>query len=243
MHIINISPAVGIAFLAVLTNASPVSSSIDSMSKDWRPAFASGMSMASSIDSGTSMASIALLGADSATTVRGEVWNSCPFAIWVRQAVAAYSSGPTSQECEHFGETQMVKLPSMTKYVARYKAKMDQCGHVLKVARNSAQDLNVYQVEYSLDPQSKRMWYNLSGEDGAPFQDQERYLTGLGPSGTCPFVACDSGEWGKDPEHGCDWPLQPVCESIGPVVAIMCGKMEGNGDNSGESDDWPVIYG
>ena len=94
--------------------------------------------------------------------------------------------------------------------------------HTVKVAYHPA-DLRVYQIEYSADGHDGRMWYNISAEDGAPFQDVERYLGGRGP--TCPFVHCAPGQYGKDPVHGCDWPLQPLCNSLGSVVAVICGRL------------------
>jgi hypothetical protein len=92
----------------------------------------------------------------------------------------------------------------------------------VKVAYKPA-DLKIYQIEYSMDGHDGRMWYNLSAVDGAPFQEVERYLTGFGPM--CPFVHCAPGQWGEDLEHGCDWPRQPVCDTIGSVVAVLCGRL------------------
>jgi hypothetical protein len=177
--------------------------------------------------------------------IRGELRNRCPFTVWARLSIAATSSGPTHEPCDHAGETEMVEVKPGGRYKAPFPAQLNQCGHVsmdsctlcttllpfsiaptnehtVKVAYHTA-DLRVYQIEYSADGHDGRMWYNLSAEDGAPFQDVERYLGGRGP--TCPFVHCAPGQWGKDPVHGCDWPIQPLCDTLGSVVAVLCGRL------------------
>lgn len=93
--------------------------------------------------------------------------------------------------------------------------------NAVKISHNIG-DLKVYQVEYRVDRRNKKVWYNLSAEDGTPFQEVERYLA-VG-SIDCMAVHCLPGQYGKDLTHGCDWPLQPVCANIGQVVAVGCGR-------------------
>lgn len=89
----------------------------------------------------------------------------------------------------------------------------------MKVSRNQG-DTSVYQVEYSVDRRNGKVWYNLSAEDGAPFQDVDRKLYVF--SIDCQVVHCAPGQYGKDPVHGCDWPIQPVCAQLGRVMATLC---------------------
>jgi hypothetical protein len=72
-----------------------------------------------------------------------------------------------------------------------------------------------------MDPHDGRLWYNLSAENGAPFQDVDRWL-GVSYTTDCTIVHCRPGQWGKDPKNGCDWPMQPQCGSLGNVVAYLC---------------------
>jgi hypothetical protein len=218
------------------------------MSKDWTHVFSPEHFMSSVIEPGSSMASVSMpglidLGNPDIPQIRGEIRNKCPFTVWARLSIAEFNSNGV--KCDHFGETQMVEVPSGHRYQAPFPCQLNQCGHVreyflytfpsflqplmlcanthpVKVAYHPG-DREVYQMEYSLDPNDGRMWYNLSAEDGAPFQEVERYLTGFGP--ICPFVHCAPGQWGKDPVHGCDWPIQPVCATIGSVVAVLCGRL------------------
>ncbi|CAN9448506.1 unnamed protein product [Alternaria sp. RS040] len=157
--------AVALGFLTVLLNAAPTSPNPNLMSKDWRHVLTPDNFLASTIETGSSMASV---------------------------LVPGMANDPN--------------VPQMRVKVAYHPA-----------------DLRVYQIEYSADGHDGRMWYNLSAEDGAPFQDVERYLGCRGP--TCPFVHCAPGQYGKDPVHGCDWPLQPLCDSLGSVVAVICGRL------------------
>lgn len=90
----------------------------------------------------------------------------------------------------------------------------------VKISHNIG-DLQVYQIEYAVDRTSvKMMWYNLSAEDGAPFQDVDRKLYVF--SEACMAVHCAPGQWGKDPVHGCDWPIQPSYVQVGQVIATLC---------------------
>ena len=89
----------------------------------------------------------------------------------------------------------------------------------MKVSHNIG-DLGVYQVEYSVDRRKRRVWYNLSAEDGAPFQEVDRKLSVM--SVNCLAVHCAPGQYGKDEVHGCDWPIHPVCAQIGRVMASLC---------------------
>ncbi|KAJ4989337.1 hypothetical protein SVAN01_05242 [Stagonosporopsis vannaccii] len=150
--------------------------------------------------------------------INGQVTNNCPFPIYVRQAVAQYS-GVTGEPCEHFGETADIKVDPGLTYFSEKPTYFEGCGTSLKVSRNIG-DTNVYQVEYSVDRRNGKVWYNLSAEDGAPFQDVDRklYVFSVG----CMAVHCAPGQQGKDPVHGCDWPLQPVCPRIGQVMATIC---------------------
>ena len=91
----------------------------------------------------------------------------------------------------------------------------------MKVSRNPG-DAKVYQIEYSVDRRNNKVWYNLSAEDGTPFQDVERYLAVS--SVDCMAVHCAPGQYGKDAVHGCDWPIQPVCAQLGRVIAAVCGR-------------------
>ena len=205
--------------------------------------------MSSLIEPGLSMASMSVpswigMGGPDIPQIRGEIRNHCSFSVWARLSIAANNS--FGVPCANAGETQMVEVLPGHRYKAPFPCQLNQCGHVstyalyispqsslasiapanthpVKVAYHP-QDRNVYQIEYSLDPHDGRMWYNLSAEDGAPFQDVERYLAGFGP--TCPFVHCAPGQYGKDPDHGCDWPIQPVCATIGSVVGVLCGRLE-----------------
>lgn len=92
----------------------------------------------------------------------------------------------------------------------------DQC--VVKVS-HSIGDTRVYQVEY-FDRRNGKVWYDLSAEDDAPFQDVERKLYVF--SEGCMAVHCAPGQYGKDEVHGCDWPIQPVCAQIGRIMATLC---------------------
>lgn len=69
----------------------------------------------------------------------------------------------------------------------------------VKVSHNIG-DLRVYQVEYSVDRRNRRVWYNLSAEDGAPFQDVDRKL--YVSSVDCLAVHCSPGQYGKDEVMG-----------------------------------------
>ncbi|RYO34976.1 hypothetical protein AA0113_g431 [Alternaria arborescens] len=217
--------AVAPGFLTVLLNAAPTSPNPNLMSKDWRHVLTPDNFLASTIEPGSSMASVLVPGMASDPNVpqiRGEVRNHCSFSVWARLSISPISSGPSHEKCDNLGETSMVEIKPGQRYKAPFPCQMNQCGHVIKVAYHPA-DLRVYQIEYSVDSHDGRMWYNLSAEDGAPFQDVERYLGGRGP--TCPFVHCAPGQYGKDPVHGCDWPLQPLCNSLGSVVAVICGRL------------------
>jgi hypothetical protein len=102
------------------------------MSTDWSHVFAPGISLASAIEPGSSMASIKVIGDTSgpAFFTYGNVVNFCPFPIYARLAVAERSSAPPHQLCEHFGETEDVEIsPFGGRYSAPYVAKWDQCGH------------------------------------------------------------------------------------------------------------------
>ncbi|KAF1834538.1 hypothetical protein BDW02DRAFT_328745 [Decorospora gaudefroyi] len=218
--------AVGTIFLATSTSASPVSLNDGAMSKDWSHVFSSGISMASKIGPGAQMASISVAGGFPAHhRVSGHVWNRCPYSIYVRLTVAEFTSNPDKPpetDCPKFGDYPEEEIKPGEAYHSPVYATPNQCGHVIKVGRKSFEP-NVYQVEYSVDGHTGYMWYNLSAEDGAPFQDVLRYLAGVPAKGTCPFVYCAPGHWGKDPVHGCDWPLQPMCTLVGSVVAVLCG--------------------
>ncbi|KAI4926279.1 hypothetical protein J4E85_006571 [Alternaria conjuncta] len=218
--------AVALSFLTVFTNAAPTDFKTQDMSKDWTHVFSPEHFMSSLIEPGSSMASISVpswigMGDPDIPQIRGELRNHCPFSVWARLSIAANNS--FGVPCDHAGETQMVEVLPGHRYKAPFPCQLNQCGHNIKVAYHP-EDRNVYQIEYSLDPHDGRMWYNLSAEDGAPFQDVERYLAGFGP--TCPFVHCAPGQYGKDPVHGCDWPIQPVCATIGSVVGVLCGRLD-----------------
>ncbi|CAI9632068.1 unnamed protein product [Alternaria burnsii] len=217
--------AVALGFLTVLLNAAPTSPNPNLMSKDWRHVLTPDNFLASTIEPGSSMASVLAPGMandPNVPQIRGEVRNHCSFSVWARLSISPISSGPSHEKCDNPGETSMVEIKPGQRYKAPFPCQMNQCGHVIKVAYHPA-DLRVYQIEYSADGHDGRMWYNLSAEDGAPFQDVKRYLGGRGP--TCPFVHCAPGQYGKDPVHGCDWPLQPLCDSLGSVVAVICGRL------------------
>lgn len=89
----------------------------------------------------------------------------------------------------------------------------------VKISRNTS-DSKVYQAEYAVDRLNHKVWYDLSSENGAPFQDFRRKLY-IAQSG-CGLVNCEPGQYGKDPVHGCDWPKQPSCATIHGVVASLC---------------------
>ncbi|KAJ8114278.1 hypothetical protein OPT61_g3795 [Boeremia exigua] len=106
--------------------------------------------------------------------INGQVTNKCSYPIYVRQAVAEFS-GVTGEKCEHFGETHDVKVDPGLTYVSEKPTYFEGCGSSLKVSRNIG-DANVHQIEYSVDRRNGKVWYNLSAEDGAPFQDVDRKL-------------------------------------------------------------------
>ncbi|KAG9185199.1 hypothetical protein G6011_07743 [Alternaria panax] len=217
--------AVALGFLTVLTSAAPTSLDPSLMSKDWSHVFAPGHGLVSTIEPGSSMASISIpdmAGDSNIPQIRGEVRNHCSFSIWACLSISPESSAPGHVKCDNPGETPMIEVKPGGRYKAPFPCQMNQCGHVIKLAYHPA-DRSVYQIEYSADAHDGRMWYNLSAEDGAPFQDIERYLGGRGP--TCPFVHCAPGQWGKDAVHGCDWPIQPLCDTLGSVVAVLCGRL------------------
>ncbi|CAO2650991.1 Nn.00g092880.m01.CDS01 [Neocucurbitaria sp. VM-36] len=210
MHSLNIFLAVLLGLLAILSSASPTSFDSSLLTKDWTHV----------VPPGATRASITFTNMLPEDKVRGELHNRCPFPVYVRQAIAATSSGDGAR-CENGGsETQEVEVSPGKVWQTPFLAKMDQCGHSIKITRTRGNS-QVYQVEYSMDSHDRRLWYNLSAENGAPFQDVDRWLGARGEK--CPFVHCAPGQWGKDPVHGCDWSRQPSCNTIGSVVAILCG--------------------
>ncbi|KAA8618725.1 Antigenic thaumatin domain-containing protein [Pyrenophora tritici-repentis] len=207
-----------------LANAAPTSPNDDGLSKDWTHVFTQDNINLSTVNPGSPMASVSIPSVADATEVHGQIVNKCSFPVWVRLAIAATTSNPDrpGAKCDHAGETHMVEVQPGGTYLSPFPAKCDQCGHVLKVAHNAG-DLKVYQFEYSMDGHDGRLWYDLSAENGAPFQKVERYLGTSGRS--CPFVDCKPGQWGKHPVYGCDWPLQPVCNTPSTVVGVLCGRV------------------
>ncbi|KAF1851894.1 uncharacterized protein K460DRAFT_351763 [Cucurbitaria berberidis CBS 394.84] len=109
------------------------------MSKDWTHVFAPGVSQAS----------ITFTNMQLEDRIVGEIHNRCPFSVFVRQAIAATSSGDGAQ-CENGpSESPEVELLPVLMWQTPHSARMDQCGHSIKVPRNGG-DANVYQVEYSI---------------------------------------------------------------------------------------------
>jgi hypothetical protein len=129
--------AVFIGFLVVLTNAMPRSpvtvTDWGNLTKDWSHVFTPGFSMASTIESGASMASITFAeGASRRTEIQGHFYNNCPFPIYARLAVNYGTSGEHrgNHECEHRGEYPDQMIPTGSIFNAPFKAKMNQCGFV-----------------------------------------------------------------------------------------------------------------
>ncbi|KAF3052262.1 hypothetical protein E8E11_011472 [Didymella keratinophila] len=150
--------------------------------------------------------------------INGQVKNNCPNPIYVRQAGAEFS-GVTGGRCEGFGETKDLLVQPGQFHISERPTYFDGCSTSLKVSHNIG-DLRVYQVEYSVDRRNRRVWYNLSAEDGASIQDVDRKLSVM--SVDCLAVHCASGQYGEDEVHGCDWPIQPVCARLGRVMASLC---------------------
>lgn len=74
-----------------------------------------------------------------------------------------------------------------------------------------------------MDGYDGRMRYDLSKEDDTPFQEVKCYMGALDT--TCPFMDYQPGQWGKNPVNGCDWRLQPVCNTPNAVVGVLCGRL------------------
>ncbi|RII08943.1 hypothetical protein CUC08_Gglean007339 [Alternaria sp. MG1] len=76
--------AVALGFLTVLLNAAPTSPNPNLMSKDWRHVLTPDNFLASTIEPGSSMASVLVPGMASDPNVpqiRGEVRNHCSFSV------------------------------------------------------------------------------------------------------------------------------------------------------------------
>lgn len=108
------------------------------MSKDWRHVLTPDNFLASTIEPGSSMASVLVPGMASDPNVpqiRGEVRNHCSFSVWARLSISPVSSGPSHEKCDNPGETSMVEIKPGQRYKAPFPCQMNQRSHVSTYSR------------------------------------------------------------------------------------------------------------
>ncbi|KAF2131086.1 hypothetical protein P153DRAFT_287076 [Dothidotthia symphoricarpi CBS 119687] len=165
---------------------------------------------------GTSPQEIAIIDTVEPAGVQGLVINNCPFTIYVRQAVAEFPSSRPTEPCAHFGETTERTIAPGETYNAPFLAAKDTCGHSLKMSR-TPNAFEVYQLEYNWSLENDELWYNLSSDTAAPFDDVARAVHTQ--AGDCAKFSCTPGELGPGV---CDYPVLAACKNKEGIVAVLC---------------------
>ncbi|KAK1052499.1 hypothetical protein LTR12_015696 [Friedmanniomyces endolithicus] len=160
------------------------------------------------------------------TGIVGHVINSCPYTIHVQTAIGNNTGYTNNDPVTDPANGGTYTIAPGAWYTTLIQTAVNGGGGVsIKLSKDAVLNpANTYQVEYSQAANKDgrmAIWYDISGLNGDPFLDEERYVQVNWDASVCPNLYSGPGPTGADWSSG-NTNTQKESENVGDVYFYLC---------------------